>query len=79
LLLAFLDLIESFIEGALVPGAIADVKRDEREFAGVLEDSGELGFAGLLETPIVEADFVDERFFDFIGGLEVVLHDRVLL
>ena len=27
--------------------------------------------AGLLQPPVVEADFVDEGFFDVVGGLEV--------
>jgi hypothetical protein len=38
---------------------------------GVFLDNAEFDVAGLLETPVVEADFVDEGFVNVIGRLKV--------
>ena len=66
-----LQFVEGFVESALVAGAIANIERDDGEFGGVLEDDLQFDVAGLLQPPVVEADFVDEGLFDVVGGLEV--------
>ena len=68
---ACLDLVERFVIGALVAGAVPDVEDDDGEFRGMVGDDVEFDFASLVETPIVEANFVDESVLQIAGRLEI--------
>ena len=69
--LRLLKLVEGFVEGAFVAGAIADVEGNDGKLCWMFGDDSQLDLAGLLQTPVIEAYFVDQGLFDVIGGLEI--------
>ena len=65
------EFVEGFVETALVAGSVTNKKGDERKRGGVPVDDAEFGIARLLQTPVVEANFVDEGFLEVAGGLQI--------